>query len=35
MDGIAEETGVNRGEVRRRNLIKQDQFPYETATRAT
>ena len=33
MDAIAEETGVNRGEVRRRNLIKQDQFPYETATK--
>jgi carbon-monoxide dehydrogenase large subunit len=33
MDAIAEETGVNRGDVRRRNLIKQDQFPYETATK--
>jgi aerobic carbon-monoxide dehydrogenase large subunit len=33
MDDIAARTGVDRGETRRRNLIKRDQFPYETATK--
>ncbi len=32
LDEIAEATGVGRGEVRRLNLIKEDQFPYSSAT---
>jgi carbon-monoxide dehydrogenase large subunit len=32
MDALSEATGVDRGEVRRRNLIKDDQFPYHCVT---
>ena len=31
-DEVAEATGVDRAEVRRINLVKKDQFPYDSAT---
>ena len=33
LDAVAAELGLDRAEVRRRNLIQADQFPYETGTR--
>lgn len=32
LDRVAQELGLDPAEVRRRNLIRQDQFPYRTAT---
>jgi carbon-monoxide dehydrogenase large subunit len=32
MDALSEATGVDRREVRRRNLVKDEQFPYECVT---
>ena len=32
LDEVAEATGVDRAEVRRINLVKEDQFPYDSAT---